>query len=478
MDNAQRKGYTKTVTWPGTGGFFRIFPHTIKQNRTARRGGSPSSAFFRTESNRPAASENRSIHLEESKRPLADETPEEAILVSLDTGEFDVEISLDELEELARTAGARVTGRLIQKREAPDKATCIGSGRLEELREVCENTGVDLVIFDLELSATQHRNLTDALPCRVVDRTTLILDIFAARARSAEGRLQVELAQLEYLLPRLAGQGTALSRLGGGIGTRGPGETKLESDRRHIRRRIHALKEQLEAVENRREHRRARRRKDGVCTVAIVGYTNAGKSTLLNTLTDAGVLAEDKLFATLDPTSRALKLPDGREVLLVATVGFVRRLPHHLVKAFRSTLEEAVEADLILNICDASSPEAEEHLAVNRELLAELGCADRPILPVLNKCDAAAALPDVGRALRISAKTGEGLPALLEAVAAALPPDRRRVTLLLPFSQGALAEQCRREGAVEREEYVPDGLSMTVTLGVRLLNAVRDYIQE
>ena len=281
--------------------------------------------------------------MEESKRPLADETPEEAILVSLDTGEFDVEISLDELEELARTAGARVTGRLIQKREAPDKATCIGSGRLEELREVCENTGVDLVIFDLELSATQHRNLTDALPCRVVDRTTLILDIFAARARSAEGRLQVELAQLEYLLPRLAGQGTALSRLGGGIGTRGPGETKLESDRRHIRRRIHALKEQLEAVENRREHRRARRRKDGVCTVAIVGYTNAGKSTLLNTLTDAGVLAEDKLFATLDPTSRALKLPDGREVLLVDTVGFVRRLPHHLVKAFRSTLEEAVE---------------------------------------------------------------------------------------------------------------------------------------
>ena len=399
------------------------------------------------------------------------------ILTRITEGKGTME-DLDELEELARTAGARVTGRLIQKREAPDKATCIGSGRLEELREVCENTGVDLVIFDLELSATQHRNLTDALPCRVVDRTTLILDIFAARARSAEGRLQVELAQLEYLLPRLAGQGTALSRLGGGIGTRGPGETKLESDRRHIRRRIHALKEQLEAVENRREHRRARRRKDGVCTVAIVGYTNAGKSTLLNTLTDAGVLAEDKLFATRDPTSRALKLPDGREVLLVDTVGFVRRLPHHLVKAFRSTLEEAVEADLILNICDASSPEAEEHLAVTRELLAELGCADRPILPVLNKCDAAAALPDVGRALRISAKTGEGLPALLEAVAAALPPDRRRVTLLLPFSQGALAEQCRREGAVEREEYVPDGLSMTVTLGVRLLNAVRDYIQE
>lgn len=401
-----------------------------------------------------------------------------AVLAAIDTGEYDAQRSMDELEELAKSAGAKVMGRVIQKKDRPDPATLMGSGRVEELAEFVQNSQVELVIFDHELSPAQQKNLENALGAAVIDRTTLILDIFAQRAKTSEGRLQVELAQLKYRLPRLAGQGTSLSRLGGGIGTRGPGESKLESDRRHIRRRIHALEEELEALEKRRGLLRQRRKKDDVVTVAIVGYTNVGKSTLLNTLTDAGVLAEDKLFATLDPTSRALKLPDGREVLLVDTVGFVRRLPHHLVKAFRSTLEEAVEADLILNICDASSPEAEEHLAVNRELLAELGCADRPILPVLNKCDAAAALPDVGRALRISAKTGEGLPALLEAVAAALPPDRRRVTLLLPFSQGALAEQCRREGAVEREEYVPDGLSMTVTLGVRLLNAVQDYIQE
>lgn len=408
---------------------------------------------------------------------IPDEAPERAVLVGLDTGEFDAEASLDELAELARTAGAEVLGRLVQKREAPDKATALGSGRLEELAAVCEGDDIDLVLFDGELTATQQRNLSDALPCRVVDRTALILDIFAARARSAEGRLQVELAQLQYLLPRLAGQGTALSRLGGGIGTRGPGETKLESDRRHIRRRIHALKEQLREVEGRRDQRRARRKKEGVQTVAIVGYTNAGKSTLLNRLTDAGVLAEDKLFATLDPTARALRLPDGRQVLLIDTVGFVRRLPHQLVEAFRSTLEEAVEADVLLNLCDASSPEAGEHLEVTRRLLEELGCGDRPVLSVLNKCDAAAD-PPAGPFLRISAKTGEGLDELLRAIAAALPPDRRRVKLLFPFSQGALAERCRREGAVEAEEYTPEGLAMTATLGVRLLDAARAYIVE
>ena len=408
---------------------------------------------------------------------IFEEKPEQAILVALDTGEYDVEASLAELEELAHTAGAQVLGALVQKRESPDKATCLGSGRLEELTQLCRNVEADLVIFDLELTATQHRNLESELPCRVVDRTALILDIFAARARSAEGRLQVELAQLQYLLPRLAGQGVSLSRLGGGIGTRGPGETKLESDRRHIRRRIRSLRLQLDSVEQQRERRRERRKKDGIQTVAIVGYTNAGKSTLLNALTQAGVLAEDKLFATLDPTARALRLPDGRQVLLIDTVGFVRRLPHHLVEAFRSTLEEAVEANVILNVCDASSPEAEEHLQVTRELLQELGCGDVPILTVFNKCDLS---PEPVRAegpsVCISAKTGQGLPRLLEEVAAALPPDRKKVTLLLPFRQGALAEQCRREGAVEREEYVAEGLSMTVTLGVRMLDEVKDYI--
>ncbi len=407
------------------------------------------------------------------------EAQEQVILVSVDTGDFDVDSSLDELAELTRSNGGEVVAVLVQKREAPDKVTCIGPGRLEELCRLCETTGADLVIFDLELTPLQQRQLEDRLPCDVMDRTMLILDIFARRARSAEGRLQVELARLQYLLPRLTGRGTALSRLGGGMRTRGPGETKLESDRRHIRRRIQALQQQLAQVERQRVRRRARRRKDGLPTVAMVGYTNAGKSTLLNTLTQAGVLAEDMLFATLDPTIRALRLPDGREVLLVDTVGFIRRLPHQLIQAFRSTLEEAVEADVILNLCDAANPEAEEHLAVTQQLLRELGCRpDQPVITVLNKCDIAFTLPYVppsSKVVRISAKTGEGIPELLQAIAAALPPDRRRVELLIPFSEGALAERCRREGAVEREEYTPEGIRMTVVLGSRMLNLVKEY---
>ena len=411
---------------------------------------------------------------------IEEQAPERAMLVSVDTGEFDAAVSLAELAELTATAGAVVVDTAVQKKEAPDKATCLGSGRAEELATACAAQDIDLVIMDRELSPTQLRNLEEIFPCRVIDRTALILDIFAGRARSAEGRLQVELAQLQYRLPRLAGQGTALSRLGGGIGTRGPGETQLESDRRHIRRRISAIREQLEKVESQRALRRERRRKDGVATVAIVGYTNAGKSTLLNRLTDAGVLAENKLFATLDPTARGLRLPDGREVMLVDTVGFVRRLPHHLVQAFHSTLEEAVEADVILNVCDASSEHAAEHLQVTGDLLRELGCGDRPVLQVMNKCDL---VPDIAaqadrRCLYISAATGEGMAELLQAVALALPPDRRKVKLLLPFSKGALAEQCRREGSVEHEEYVPEGLSMIVTLGARLLAETAEYVVE
>lgn len=408
---------------------------------------------------------------------LEDDRREQAVLVALDTGEYDIDSALAELRELTDTAGADVCAVLVQRREAPTKATYLGSGRVEELAALCEVQDADIVIFDCELSPTQQRNLEDALPCRVLDRTMLILDIFAARARSAEGRLQVELAQLQYRLPRLSGQGTALSRLGGGIGTRGPGETKLESDRRHIRRRIAALKEQLEQVKRHREGLRSRRRKDGIKTVALVGYTNAGKSTLLNRLTDAGVLAENRLFATLDTTARALKLPDGQTVLLIDTVGFVRRLPHHLVNAFRSTLEEATEADVILNLCDAGSPESDEHLQVSRELLSELGCGDRPILSVLNKWDTVSDTPHerVGNTFYISALHGWGLDALLDGIAQALPPDRRRVTLLFPFSEGALAERCRKEGAVEQEEYVPEGLRMTVTLGSRLLEATARY---
>ena len=406
--------------------------------------------------------------------------PERVLLVSVDTGEFDCQVSLDELAELVDTAGGVVVDTATQKKESPDKATCLGSGRAEEIALQCQAQDIDLVVMDRELSPTQLRNLEEIFPCRLIDRTMLILDIFAGRARSAEGRLQVELAQLQYMLPRLTGQGTALSRQGGGIGTRGPGETKLESDRRHIRRRLSAIREQLEKVESQRKLRRERRHKDGVSTVALVGYTNAGKSTLLNRLTDAGVLAEDKLFATLDPTARALRLPDGREVMLVDTVGFVRRLPHQLVRAFHSTLEEAVDADVILNICDASSPHAAEHLQVTDDLLAELGCGDTPILRVMNTCDLAPDIPTGGHPnnLCISARTGAGIDALLDAIAAALPPDRRRVKLLLPFSKGALAEKCRRDGQVESEEYVPEGLAMTVVLGARLLAETAPYVVE
>lgn len=411
---------------------------------------------------------------------VTEQTPQRAVLVALDTGEYDVETAFAELRELAKTAGAETVAELCQKRDAPSAATCIGSGRAEELRDLCEQTEAEIVIVDRELTATQQRNLEDIVGKPIIDRTTLILDIFAARARSAEGRIQVELAQLQYRLPRLAGQGASLSRLGGGIGTRGPGETKLESDKRHIRRRIAALKEQLAEVEKRRENLKDHRKKTGVSTVALVGYTNAGKSTLLNYLTDAGVLAEDMLFATLDPVSRGLKLPDGRQVLLIDTVGFVRRLPHHLVNAFRSTLEEAVEADVILNVCDAASDEAAEHFAVTKALLEELGCGDKPMIAVLNKCDRA--LPPYphtdAQTVCISAKTGEGVDTLLEAVAAALPPDRRRVTLLLPFKEGALAGRCRKDGAVESEEYVAEGLRMTVTLGNPLLDLVEPYIVE
>ena len=409
--------------------------------------------------------------------------PERTLLVSLDTGEYDAEESLRELWELAKSGGAEPIATMMQKRPSPETATCVGSGMVEEIRNFCENNEIELIIFDRELTPTQIRNLENATDVRVVDRTMLILDIFAQRAQSRAGKVQVEAAQLKYLLPRLTGKGTALSRLGGGIGTRGPGESKLESDRRHIRRRIDSLRAGLRRIEGRRLESRKRRQKDEVRTVAIVGYTNAGKSTLLNRLTDAGVLAEDKLFATLDTTARGLQLPDGRTVLLVDTVGLIRRLPHHLVQAFHATLEEAATADLVLNLCDASSPDAAEHLAITGTLLSDLGRGELPVLQVFNKCDrltaenADIALPprtaDGGERLYISAKTGEGIDKLLAAIAAALPRDREKVTVLLPFSAGALAETCRREGAVESEEYVPEGLRMTVTVDKRLLHQLK-----
>ncbi len=402
---------------------------------------------------------------------------ERAVLVSVDTGEFDVDSSLLELSELAKTAGAEVICEMTQKREAPEAGTYLGRGKLEELAEYCENEKPDLVIVDGELTPAQQKNIETITDTRVIDRTTLILDIFAARALSGEGKLQVELAQLKYALPRLGGKGASMSRLGGGIGTRGPGETKLETDRRHIRRRISALSEDLKELEERRARHRERRKKDGVVTVALVGYTNAGKSTLMNTLTDAGVLAENKLFATLDPTARALTLPDGSSVLLIDTVGFIRRLPHKLVEAFKSTLDEAVNANVILNICDASNDECAEHYRVTMDLLEELGCGDKPIITVLNKCDLVndISIP-MTNSVRVSAKTGEGLPELLEAVRQALPPTRKRVKILLPFSMGGVGAELRKTGVVHSEEYTADGLLLDITAEIFALEKYEEYI--
>ncbi len=405
--------------------------------------------------------------------------PEVAVLVGIDMGLYNAQVSMDELEELARTAGAVVAAKIIQKRDKPDSATYVGSGRLEEIKAFTEANDVDLLIFDGELTPSQQRNIEDETDIRVIDRTTLILDIFAARARSNEGKIQVELAQLKYSLPRLGGKGAEMSRLGGGIGTRGPGESKLESDRRHIHRRIQSLQEELVQIAKRRENLRARREKDGIETVAIVGYTNAGKSTLMNTLTNAGVLAENKLFATLDPTSRALTLPDGRTVMLIDTVGLVRRLPHQLVDAFRSTLEEAANATVILNLCDASDECCTEHLNVTMNLLAALGCADKPIISVLNKCDLCGGsfvLPAQGEFVMISAKTGEGLGNLLAKIQLSLPPTRRKAELLIPYNEGSLVSYIREEGVLIKEDYRADGIYVKAVVDIQFLDKHKDLI--
>lgn len=399
-----------------------------------------------------------------------------ALLAGVDLGEPDTEESLDELRELARTAGAEVAGVICQKRPAPDPATCVGSGFLQEMADFCRDNDVNLIIFDRELSPIQMRNIEQATDVRTIDRTMLILDIFAGRARSNEGKLQVELAQLRYMLPRLTGKGIAMSRLGGGIGTRGPGETKLETDRRHIHRRIDSLKEKLGEVAKQRSRQRERRKRDGVVTVAIVGYTNAGKSTLLNALTDAGVLSEDMLFATLDPTARALELPSGSSVMLVDTVGFIRRLPHHLIEAFKSTLEEAVQADIILNVCDCSSDVFRDHLSITQKLLDELGASGKPVITVLNKIDKADPSEICGiDGVRISAKRGEGFDALLSAVEKALPVQKARVKLLFPFTEIGQSAMVRENGTIFSEEYTDAGLLMDCLIDTVTAQRLKDY---
>ena len=401
-----------------------------------------------------------------------------ALLVGIDTGEYDAESSIEELRELVKSSGAEPVAIMTQKRDKPDSATCIGSGRLEEITEFCAQNEIDFIVFDTELTPTQIRNIEDATDVRTIDRTMLILDIFAIRAKTNEGKLQVELAQLKYLMPRLSGKGKEMSRLGGGVGTRGPGETKLETDKRHIRRRIEYLKDALAEMTERRGRHRERRRKDGVITVAIVGYTNAGKSTLMNTLTQAGVLSEDKLFATLDPTSRALKLPCGISVMMIDTVGLVRRLPHHLVEAFKSTLEEAATADIILNVCDASSEEYRLHLEVTENLLRELGCTDKPIIPVFNKCDLVGDADDLPRdrgAVHICAKFAKGIDELLAAVEENLPVKLKSFRLLVPFDKAGLLSELRNAGALISEEYTAEGIIAQAVVEEPLWYKVEPY---
>ncbi|MBQ8786592.1 MAG: GTPase HflX [Oscillospiraceae bacterium] len=401
-----------------------------------------------------------------------------AVLVSADTGEFDAERSLDELEELSATAGVEVVGRVIQKRPACDSATVIGSGRLEQLVEEAEALQTNLIIFDCELTANQTRNIERILDIRVIDRTTLILDIFAQRALTKEGRLQVELAQQKYRLPRLAGKGVELSRLGGGIGTRGPGESKLETDKRHIRRRIESLEAELKELERRRELHRARRKKDNVLSAAIVGYTNVGKSTLLNALTDAGVLAENKLFATLDITSRSIELPDGRSVLLIDTVGLIRRLPHNLVEAFKSTLEEAASADIIINLVDISADDGYEQAEVTAEVLKDLGCDGIPRIDVLNKCDL---LPEAAnikcdeRTVKISAKQKKGFDDLLDCIARNLPETSVRGKFVIPYDKTSLINTIRIDGKILSEEYLPEGTLIDAVVDKKIYYMVEPY---
>ena len=392
------------------------------------------------------------------------EEAEKVLIISTDS-----ETSLDELAALSSTAGAIVVARTLQKRK-PDPATYIGSGKAESLALECQALEIDLAIVDDELSGAQQRNLEEVLGVRVIDRTALILDIFAQRAESREGKLQVELAQLKYRLPRLTGMGTALSRLGGGIGTRGPGESKLEVDRRRIRERIDDLSAELQELSRQRDARRARRKKTEQTVVALVGYTNAGKSTLLNALSGSNVLVEDKLFATLDPVMRRLALPEGGECLLVDTVGFIRKLPHQLVEAFRSTLEEALYADLLVVVSDLSSPEYAAQRLTVLEVLSSLGAGDKPMIEALNKADMAVNIGDIEPpdAIVISAQTGAGLDRLVLEIGKRVQKMRARVELVVPYDKGAALSLLHREGQVLEEEYLAEGTRVVAMLDASL----------
>ena len=414
-------------------------------------------------------------------------TPDRAVLVGLVWGretQESVDRSLCELEGLLKTAGGEAIARLTQNKEAPDVRTVIGSGKVAELANLCEQNEIGLVVFDCELSPSQIRNLEDLLggDVRVIDRSMLILDIFALHAVTGEGKLQVELAQLKYTAPRLSGHGTEMSRLGGGIGTRGPGESKLETDRRHMQRRIRALEAQIAEMDKNRRTMRASRDRSGIAKVAIVGYTNAGKSTLLNRLTDAGILAEDKLFATLDPTTRKYILPCGEPVLLTDTVGLINKLPHHLVSAFRSTLEEACSADILLILTDASDPAFRDHLRVTEEVLNDLGAVGKPTLYVFNKCDRGMA--EIGRigvdaeqenVAYISAATGQGIEGLIGRLEAMVTEGKRRVTYRIPNADAGALNTLYRVATVENVEYGAEDMTVVALADAKARGMMRRY---
>ena len=392
------------------------------------------------------------------------EMEERVILVGVqESFSEDVEESLDELAELCETAGAQVAGRVIQNREKIHPGTYVGKGKIDEIALLMEELDATGIVCDDELSPAQLNNLEKELDCKVMDRTLIILDIFAARANTSEGNIQVELAQLRYRAARLVGLRNSLSRLGGGIGTRGPGEKKLEMDRRLIHARISQLKAELVQVQKHRELIRSKRKKDQMVVAAIVGYTNAGKSTLLNTLTDAGVLEEDKLFATLDPTTRLLELPGGQNILLTDTVGFIRKLPHHLIEAFKSTLEEAKYADIIIHVVDASNPQKEKQMHVVYETLKDLGVKDQPILTLFNKQDRIEnpeILKDMkaDKTLKISAKTGQGLDDLKDELEKILRARSILLERVFPYEKAGLIQIVRAKGQLLEEEYRGDGI--------------------
>lgn len=404
---------------------------------------------------------------------------ERVILVGVSTSEQDDTYqSLEELEELADTAGAETVGMVIQNREQVHPGTYIGKGKIEEIKDLLWESEATGIICDDELSPVQMKNLQDELDTKVMDRTLVILDIFAARASTSEGKIQVELAQLKYRQSRLTGFGRAMSRLGGGIGTRGPGEKKLEVDRRLIKGRIAQLNRELRDVRRHREVTRGKRSKNPVPVAAIVGYTNAGKSTLLNTLTGADILAEDKLFATLDPTSRGLKLPGGQEVILTDTVGFIRKLPHHLIEAFRSTLEEARYADVILHVADAASPQMDEQICIVYETLMSLGVTDKPVITVFNKQDKIEEekiIRDLHAdyTVKLSAKTGDGIPELLKTIEAVLREQKIYIENLYPYQEAGKIQMIRKHGELKEEDYREDGIFVRAYIPAEIYEKVR-----